>query len=226
MILKGVYKWGKVYNYSNSAGQWVKTAGFVNWNGSKYYVQKGGKVITDNAFVADNKLYVADSLGRVTTTPLPDGGGNPVVAVAKAQVGVMTGITYWKWYFHTKFIDTDRTPWCGTFVAWCFNAAGHYDKVTTVKNYGNLGYVPSYSKYANKNGKWIKPSTARGGDIIIFGKNNAHVGLVEGVYQDYIVTIEGNAGPTAAFGCGKAGAVVRKVYKLNDTWIKGVIRVM
>jgi len=223
VILTGVYTWNGKLNYSSSKGKWKKKAGFVKWKGNRYYVQKGGTIITDDAFVVDNLPYSADAFGRVTDIPLPSGKINPVLAVAQKQVGVMTGKTYWKWYFHTKFVDTDRTPWCGTFVAWCFNKAGKYDKVTKIKN---LGYVPNYTKYANKYGKWIKPATAKGGDIIIFGRNNAHVGLVEAVYKDYIITIEGNAGPTAAFGCGKAGACVRKIYRLNNDWIKGVIRVM
>ena len=122
------------------------------------------------------------------------------------------------------FLDTDRTPWCGAFVAWVYNKAGMYNKISVAKRYGPLGYVPVYSRFADRNNKWIKREKARAGDIIVFGRNR-HVGLVEGVYGRYIVTIEGNAGPTAVFGCGKPGAVVRKIYKLNDKDIKGVIRV-
>ena len=95
--------------------------------------------------------------------------------------------------------------------------------ISVAKSFGNLGYVPSYSKYANKYSKWINPANAQGGDIIVFGRNR-HVGLVEGVYDNYIITIEGNAGPTAAIGCKKPGAVVRNVYRLGSGKIKGVIR--
>ena len=84
-------------------------------------------------------------------------------------------------------------------------------------------HVPSYSRYADKYGKWINKASAKGGDIIIFGRNR-HVGLVEGVVGDYIITIEGNAGPTAAIGCGKPGAVVRNAYRIDSPKIKGVIR--
>ena len=168
--------------------------------------------------------YDADASGVVTRLNIPDGGGDDVVAVAKTQVGIMTGKKYWKWYFRTKFRDTDRTPWCGAFVAWCFNTAGHYDRITVAKKFGNLGYVPSYSRYANKYNKWIDKSNAAGGDIIIFG-NSQHVGIIEGVYDNYIITIEGNSGPTAALGCRKPGAVTRRAYRIDSRKIKGVIRV-
>ena len=63
----------------------------------------------------------------------------------------------------------------------------------------------------------------KGGDIIIFGRNS-HVGLVEGITGEYIITIEGNAGPTAVIGSGKPGAVVRNAYRIDSKKIKGIIR--
>ena len=223
MILTGIYKWKGKYNYSDASGRWKKSAGFVTWNGNTYYVRKGGAVVINDAFSVDNIPYDADASGCVTALMIPDGGGNPVIGVAKDQVGIKTGKKYWKWYFKTKFRDTDRTPWCGAFVAWCYNAAGQYEKVSVARSFGNLGYVPSYSRYANKYDKWVKKAEAQPGDIIIFGRN-MHVGLVEGVYDNYIFTIEGNAGPTAAIGSKKPGAVVRNVYRINNKKIKGVIR--
>lgn len=223
VVLTGVYKWNKKYNYSDSNGVWKKTAGFVHWKGKTYYVKKGGTIITNDAFSVKNIPYDADKYGRVTKLDIPDGGGDPVIGIAKAQVGIMTGKTYWRWYFKTRFRDTDRTPWCGAFVAWCYNAAGQYKRVTVAKKFGNLGYVPSYSRFADKYKKWVKRANARPGDIIVFGRN-MHVGLVEGVYGNYIFTIEGNAGPTAAIGSKKPGAVVRNVYRINNKKIKGVIR--
>lgn len=223
VIKTGVYKWKGKYYYSNAKGQLKKSAGFVKWKEKKYYVQKGGRIITGDAFAVNDIPYEADSRGRVTKLEIPDGDGSPVIDVAKSQVGIKTGKVYWEWYYKTKFIDTDYTPWCGAFVAWCYNEAGLYKKISKAKKYGPLGYVPTYSRFANKYDKWVNKSEAKGGDIIIFGWN-MHVGLVEGSYDDYIITIEGNAGPTAAWGCHKPGAVVRKIYKKNSVKIKGVIR--
>ena len=225
VIKTGVYKWNSHYYYSYAKGQWKRKAGFVTWNGNRYYVQKGGRIITNDGFAVKNTVYVADRKGLVTKVVLSEEDDNNVIEIARKQVGIMTGKKYWVWYYRTRFRDTDRTPWCGAFVAWCYNEAGLYKKISVAKKYGPLGYVPSYSRYADKYKKWIKKKDARPGDIIIFGRN-WHVGLVEGIYGNYIVTIEGNAGPTAAYGCGKPGAVVRKIYKLNSKKIKGVICVL
>lgn len=223
VIKTGVYKWNGSFYYSNSSGVLRKKAGFVSWNGRRYYVQKGGKIIVNDAFAVNNYPYAADDQGRTIMLTIPSGDGSPVVDVAKAQVGIMTGQTYWVWYYRTRFRDTDRTPWCGAFVAWCYNAAGLYDKVTVARQFGPLGYVPSYSRYADKYGKWVNRSDAKGGDIIVFGRNR-HVGLVEGISGNYIITIEGNAGPTAAIGSKKPGAVIRNAYRIDSTRIKGIIR--
>lgn len=225
VIKTGIYKWKGEYSYSYSQGQWRRRAGFVVWRGNKYYVRKGGVVISNDGFIVKNTAYTADKKGRVTKVVLPEEDSNSVTKIAKKQVGKMTGKTYWVWYYKTRFVDTDRTPWCGAFVAWVYNKAGLYKKISVAKRFGPLGYVPSYSRYADKYKKWVSKKDARAGDIIVFGSNR-HVGLVEGVYGKYIVTIEGNAGPTAAIGCGKPGAVVRRIYKYNDKKIKGIICVL
>ena len=223
VIMTGIYSWKGSLYYSSPVGVQKKKAGFVSWNGYSYYVKKGGKVAVNEGFSVNNIPYGADWAGCATMLDIPDGDGSTVVQVAKAQVGVMTGKTYWVWYFKTKFKNTDRTPWCGAFVAWCYNAAGQYDRITVAKQFGNLGYVPSYSRYADSYGKWINRADAKGGDIIIFGRNS-HVGLVEGITGEYIITIEGNAGPTAVIGSGKPGAVVRNAYRIDSKKIKGIIR--
>ena len=225
VIKTGVYKWKGQYNYSYSRGQWRRRAGFVVWKGNKYYIEQGGRIITNDGFTVKNIAYIADRKGRVTKVTFSEDDDNDVIMVARKQVGKMTGRTYWTWYYRTRFVNTDRTPWCGAFVAWVYNKAGLYKKISVARRFGALGYVPSYSRYADRYKKWIKPKKARAGDIIVFGWNR-HVGLVEGVYGNYIVTIEGNSGPTAAFGSGKPGAVVRKIYKLNNGVIKGVICVL
>lgn len=222
-IATGVYKWKKKLNYSNpTTGQWYKKERIVKWKGNKYYIKKGGTIATNEVFIFKNLPYKARSNGKLKEIPIPD-NGNVVTDVAKQQVGIMTGKTYWKWYFHTRFKDTDATPWCGAFVAWCFNEAGEYNRVTPVKKYGNLGYVPSYTAFANKYGKWVKKSKARGGDIVIYA-GSVHVGLVEGIWNGHLITIEGNAGPTALIR-GAPGAVVRKICPLDSWKIKGIIRV-
>ena len=226
IIKTGVYKWKKKYYYSDpETGQWIKKEKVVSWNGNKYYINRHGFIAKSDACSYKSTPYVADSKGRLKKLAVPDSKGNAVVEVAKKQVGIKTGRKYWVWYFGTKFRNTDATPWCGAFVAWCYNKAGLYSKISGVRRFGNLGYVPSYSRYANNKNKWVSPQKAKPGDIIIFGRNR-HVGLVEGISEDCIITIEGNSGPTAIIGCGKAGAVTRKAYRIKNKDIKGVMRVL
>jgi hypothetical protein len=94
-----------------------------------------------------------------------------------------------------------------------------YDRISSV---GNTAYVPCYTWFANRNGRWIAKASARSGDIVVFGRDR-HVGIVERIYKGYLITIEGNSGPTAAYGCGLPGAVTRRVYSIHDGDIKGII---
>lgn len=222
VIATGIYKWGGKYYYSDSYGQWIKKEKIVSWKGNKYYLDKKGVVARNTAFGYNNVPYKADAKGRLTTLTIPDGGGNAVVAVAKKQVGIKTGKKYWKWYFKTRFRNSDVTPWCGTFVAWCYHQAGLYNKVSGVRRYGNLGYVPSYARYANTKGKWVKKSAAQPGDIVIFARN-MHVGIVEGVVDGCIITIEGNTSINQTLLWGRNGFVARRAFTMNDKKIKGII---
>ena len=222
-ILKGVNKWKSYYYYSNEKSGIIRASqGLAKWDGKYYFVEKGGRIRVNQPFFYKSKPYV--SLSKGWCRLLTNINTGLVTKIARRQVGIMTGVKYWQWYYGTRFVDTDRTPWCGAFIAWCFHAAGQYSRVSGIRKYGNLGYVPSYSRYASANGKWINRSTAKGGDIIVFG-NDMHVGIVEYVCNGYVYTIEGNAGPTAAVGCGKPGAVIRRLLKLNDTRIKGILHV-
>lgn len=226
-VARGVYKGVKNYWYSDPrTGEWIQKQGFVRWNGKSYYLQKGGAIIVNRPFVSANIPYIANAKGESSRLPIIK-PGNKVLKTAQSQVGVMTGRKYWRWYFGTKFRDTDRTPWCACFVAWCYNQGGQYKRISPVRRYGNLGYVPSYTRYVRSRGKWVNRSKAKGGDLIIFGKSSGrHIGIVERVYKGYVFTIEGNSGPTAAYGCGKPGAVTRRVYKLDDKDIIGIAHVL
>lgn len=227
-IAVGVYKWGKEGKryYSDAKGRWVKIKSYrhqkgVKWKGNWYFLQTNSQVATKRPVVINNKQYYADANGVCTPLEL-NNTNNEVVKIARKQVGKHTKSEvkgFWTWFFGTKFIDTDITPWCGSFVGWCYKKAGKYKKISSI---GNIGYVPRYTSFANRKNKWVKKAKAVPGDIIVFGRNR-HVGIVERVYKGYIYTIEGNSGPTAAIGTRKPGAVTRRVYKFNDKDIRGVI---
>lgn len=218
IIATGIYKRNSDYYFSDCVtGKIVEKEGFTRTKYHTYFIDNTGTILTGRPFVYNNNPYVSNSTGccrRLLTSST-----SAVISIAQSQVGIMTGAKYWEWYFGTRFIDTDRTPWCGTFVAWCYKKSGLYGRISAA---GNLAYVPCYTQFANKTGTWINKASAASGDIIVFGRDR-HVGIVERVYNGYLFTIEGNSGPTAAYGCGKPGAVTRKIYKLSDSDIKGVI---
>ncbi len=227
-IAVGIYKWGKKRYYSDpETGRWVKIKSHrcqkgVKWKGNWYFLQTNSEVATKRPVVINDLPYYADAEGKCTAIGV-DETNDPVLKVARKQLGRHTKSQvkkYWTWYFHRKFVNTDVTPWCASFVGWCYKHGGKYKKIRSV---GNKGYVPSYTRFSNRRDKWVKRSKAKGGDIIVFGKSR-HVGIVERVYKGYIFTIEGNSGPTAEVGTRLPGAVTRRVYKLTDPSIKGVIR--
>lgn len=227
----GVYKWGRGKNrklyYSNPKnGRWIRIKSYryqkgVKWKGNWYYLQTDSTLAVNRPVVIKNLPYYANSEGVCSKLKV-NNTNNAVIKLARRQIGKHTKFQvegFWTWYFGTRFIDTDATPWCGTFVGWCYMNAGCYDKIRPV---GNVAYVPCYSNFANNYGKWTGRSRSRAGDIIVFGRNR-HVGIVERVYKGYVYTIEGNSGPDSDIGTGKPGAVTRRVYKLTDPDIKGVI---
>ena len=230
-IAVGVYKWGRGKNrklyYSNPKnGRWIRIKSYryqkgVKWKGKWYYLQTDNSVAVNRPVVIKNLPYYANSEGACTKLAV-NPTNNAVLKVARKQIGKHTKAQvkrFWTWYFGTRFRDTDATPWCGTFVGWCYDHAGKYSKIRPI---GNIAYVPCYSSFAHRRAKWIRRSKAVAGDIIVFGRNR-HVGIVERVYKGYVYTIEGNSGPDSDIGTGKPGAVTRRVYKLSDPDIKGII---
>lgn len=213
----GLFKYGSSYYYADGTGAVKTTAGLITVSGKKYYVKKGGKIAVSTTITTGGTTYKADSKGVLTAQKSTTGTG--LMKIAQKEVGTKTGKKYWEAYFGTKFRNGDSTPWCGTFVTWCFKKAGLYSLIKDIEDYGNLGYVPSYSAYANKKKIWVSANKAKAGDIIIFG-SSSHVGLVKSVSGNVITTIEGNTGST------RNGEVKQKTYSLTNSWIKGVMRVI
>ena len=213
----GLFKYGSSYYYADGTGAVKTTAGLITVSGKKYYVKKGGKIAVSTTITTGGTTYKADSKGVLTAQKSTT--GTELMKIAQKEVGTKTGKKYWEAYFGTKFRNGDSTPWCGTFVTWCFKKAGLYSLIKDSEDYGTLGYVPSYSAYANKKKIWVSANKAKAGDIIIFG-SSSHVGLVKSVSGNVITTIEGNTGST------RNGEVKQKTYSLTNSWIKGVMRVI
>ena len=56
VIMRGVYKWGKYYYYSDSKGVLRTTKGRFRWKSNTYYCNKGGK-LTTKKMVKSGKYY-------------------------------------------------------------------------------------------------------------------------------------------------------------------------
>ena len=63
----GVFRKGKYYFYRDSKGKIRKKAGFVTWNGNKYYVRKGGRIQTGKTFKVGKYTYRANKKGQIKT---------------------------------------------------------------------------------------------------------------------------------------------------------------
>ena len=125
----------------------------------------------------NNEIYIANTFSSL-------------LDIARSQIGIKTGEKYWKYYVGSNFVNGTATPWCGCFVAWCFNQAGLSGKISGVTN---KAYVPSYRSWGRSSGRITY--TPSPGDIVLFGSSGgSHVGIVESVSGNTIYTIEGNTG--------------------------------
>ena len=61
----GVLRKGKYYFYRDSKGKFRKKAGFVTWNGNKYYVRKGGRIQSGKTFKVGKYTYRASKKGQI-----------------------------------------------------------------------------------------------------------------------------------------------------------------
>ena len=137
-----------------------------------------------------------------------------IIAVAVSEIGYREGTNnatkYGAWY------GMNNQPWCAMFVSWCARQAGVPMGVIP-----NLAYVPYIQATYYRQGAWMPRGSGyspRPGDLVIFGKND-HIGIVEGVSNDRLITIEGN---TSASGNSSNGdGVYRRNRSINDSWIKG-----
>lgn len=142
-----------------------------------------------------------------------------IVQVALSQVGVKASNgghkKYAAWYGSPM---SSTAAWCACFVSWCAGQAGvlgtHVPKYSSCTRGGKPFFVKKKKLYWSKahGGKYIpKP-----GDVIFFnwsGKTSIfdHTGIVVGVSNGYVTTVEGNSGATNAWN----GSVKKKSYSLS-----------
>lgn len=125
----------------------------------------------------------------ITTT-----GDGSMIEVAISQLGNVGGEPYWSWYGFDS-----RVAWCACFVSWCAEQCGYID----------AGIIPMFS-YCEDGIAWFKTKgqwqgggyTPAPGDLFFFDWEGDgicdHVGIVERVEGDTVLTIEGNTSDSCA----------------------------
>ena len=126
------------------------------------------------------------------------GDGADFVAVALSQVGNAGGKTYWSWYGFSSRVD-----WCACFVSWCADECGYVES----------GVLPRYAgcstgvMWFRERGRWLEGTEEPAPGMVAFfdwddpdGSNGAqdgvadHTGIVVGVSDGEVHTVEGNSG--------------------------------
>lgn len=125
-----------------------------------------------------------------------------IINLAKNEVGTMekpansNNVKYNTWYYG-KSVSGDSYPWCAVFISWLFRNTNLVKKTASCMD---------MAQWFKDNGRWSKAPSV--GDIVFFkfGTNNRwtnHVGLVIGVNNNSILTIEGNTSTSSDDNGGK-----------------------
>ena len=163
-----------------------------------------------------------------------------IVAVAVSQAGYCEGSLsgnpayagsnnyqkYGQWYdAHVDNIGVTYAAWCAAFVSWCANQAGvpsdivYYHAycpygVNWFRNQGRFQYA------ASRGGSYV-PNP---GDIVYFAPPGSsvasHVGIVRGVSDGYVHTVEGNTSGQKG-EVNEGGGVFLKSYSLSYSRLYG-----
>ena len=120
-------------------------------------------------------------------------GGEEVAAIALSQVGQVGGYPYWSWYGFSS-----RVEWCACFVSWCYAQVGLSEPRFSGCTSGGMAWFQSHGQWVDRNYADIAP-----GDAIFFNWSGSdtggadHVGIVVGVDETRVYTVEGNSGNDA-----------------------------
>lgn len=118
-------------------------------------------------------------------------GSSAIVAVALEEEGTVGGDKYRKWYIG----KADGEAWCATFVSWCANECGYIEEGIIPKFQGcqaGMNWFKDRNQYIEASSGYIPKI----GDIIFYNWDSEpdpdHVGIVQYVENNIVVTIEGN----------------------------------
>ncbi len=137
------------------------------------------------------------------------------VKAALGEKGAAGGQKYVAWYNGVEGKGLSlKVAWCAIFVSWCARQAGI--SVQQIPNF--TACTPARNQF-KKMGIWKERSSGylpRRGDLLLFDWDKdpvlaEHVGIVTGVENGYVCTVEGNSGNT----------VREKRYAINSGVILG-----
>ena len=141
-----------------------------------------GEAVSNMATALKLTLY-GSMLGGIGGGTGTRQGGEEVAAIALSQVGQVGGYPYW-------------VEWCACFVSWCYAQVGLSEPRFSGCTSGGMAWFQSHGQWGDRNYADIAP-----GDAIFFdwdGSGNAdHVGIVVGVDETRVYTVEGNSGNDA-----------------------------
>lgn len=149
-----------------------------------------GEAVTNMATALKLTLY-GSNIGVVGGSTGTRRGNEEVAAIALSQVGQVGGYPYWSWYGFSS-----RVEWCACFVSWCYAQVGLSEPRFSGCTSGGMAWFQSHGQWADRDYPDIAP-----GDAIFFdwdGTGDAdHVGIVVGVDESRVYTVEGNSGNDA-----------------------------
>lgn len=137
-----------------------------------------------------------------------------IMKIAASQIGYKE--TGDDWTKYGAWYGMNGNPWCAMFVSWCAAQAKIPQDIIP-----KMAYVPYIITWFKSRGRYkpLGSYTPRKGDIVFFGDSD-HVGLVEGVSGNNVVTIEGNTSANGNVSSGEG--VYRRTRPLGSgSWVMG-----
>lgn len=130
------------------------------------------------------------------------GSSSDLLTLARSQLGTHEDPPSSNRVKYTDWFGMGPVAWCDIFVSWCAFFSGNGAEV------GRFAYTPSHEAWFRSKGQWFDQRQAQVGDIVFFNfiGRTSHVGMVEAVRADGLVTIEGN---TNGGGSRDGGSVMR-----------------
>lgn len=134
------------------------------------------------------------------------------LAVALSQVGYTeypagsNNTKYGEWF------GMNYQPWCDMFVSWCGAECNAADIV------GSFALCKAHAAWFIRRGQWHDMTeTPQPGDVVFFGIHGSieHVGIVRGVDDGDVLTVEGN---TSRSSNDNGGAVMLRRRGLGDPY--------